>query len=54
VLISRYSDEFLVVTGDLPKGEHKWYWAEIPEMVEEDEEGAGFPCPNHPKVNGGN
>jgi|SRR5690625_4079793 len=35
VLISRYSDEFLVVTGDLPKGEHKWYWAEIPEMVED-------------------
>src|SRR5690625_4032480 len=54
VLISRYSDEFLVVTGDLPKGEHKWYWAEIPEMVEEDEEGVGCPCPSHPQVNGGN
>lgn len=38
VLISRYSDEFLVVTGDLPKGEHKWYWAEIPGMAEEGEE----------------
>lgn len=38
VLISRYSDEFLVVTGDLPKGEHKWYWAEIPGMAEENEE----------------
>src|SRR5690625_4679090 len=54
VLISRYSDEFLVVTGDLPKGEHKWYWAEIPGMVDEDEEGAGCAYPNHPQVNGGN
>jgi len=38
VLVSRYSDEILVVTGDLPKGEHKWYWAELPGMVEEGEE----------------
>lgn len=46
VLIGRYADGSLIISGDLPKGEHKWYWARMPEVAEreggKDENAATF------------